>query len=58
MNNEIEEIVDLLDEYGFNPIHIIGNLYLVRQYSRRYTRCSIYLPKIIKKHIDKSEKIW
>lgn len=58
MNNEIEEIVDLLDEYGFNPIHIIGNLYFVRQYSKRHVRCSIYLPKIIKKPIDKDEKIW
>lgn len=49
MNKEIEEIVDLLDEYGFNPIHIIGNLYFVRQYSKRHVRWSIYLPKIIKK---------
>lgn len=57
MNKEIEEIVDLLDEYGFNPIHIIGNLYLVRQHSRRYVRDSFYLPKIIKKPLDKNKKL-
>ena len=51
-----KEIIDLLYEYGFNPIHIIGNLYLVRQYSKRYTRYSWYLPKIIKKTIDKTEE--
>ena len=57
MNKEIEEIVDLLEEYGFNPIHIIGNLYLVRQHSRRYVRDSFYLPKIIKKPLDKNKKL-
>ena len=56
MNKEIEEIVDMLDEYGFNPIHIVGNLYLVRKYSKRYVRDSIYIPKIIKKPIDKNKK--
>jgi hypothetical protein len=58
MSKEIEEIVDLLDEYGYNPIHIIGNLYLLRVHSRRYVRDSFYLPKIIKKPLDKTEKLW
>ena len=57
MNKEIEEIVNLLEEYGFNPIHIIGNLYLVRVHSRRHVRDSFYLPKIIKKPLDKDEKL-
>lgn len=57
MDKEVEEIVDNLDWYGFNPIHIIGNLYLVRVHSRRYVRDSFYLPKIIKKPLDKDENI-
>lgn len=57
MNKEVEEIVDLLDEYGFNPIHIIGNLYLVRMYPKRYVRNSFYLPKIIKKPLDKNKSV-
>ena len=57
MNKEVEEIVDLLDEYGFNPIKIIGNLYLVRAHSKRYVEDSFYLPKIIKKPLDKNESI-
>lgn len=57
MSKEVEEIVDLLDKYGFNPIKIIGNLYLVRAHSKRYVEDSFYLPKIIKKPLDKNESI-
>ena len=52
-----KDIVDLLDKYGYNPIHIVGNLYLVRIYSRHHVEYSLYLPKIIKKPLDKSKKI-
>ena len=50
-----KDIVSFLREYGFNPIKIIGNLYLVRLYSKRYIKHSIYLPQIIKKPLDKDE---
>lgn len=49
INKEVEEIVDMLDEYGYNPIHIIGNLYLVRYNSTRFSWVPFYLPQIIKK---------
>lgn len=56
--DEIKNIVDNLEAYGYNPIHIIGNLYLVRVHSKRYVRGSFYLPKIITKPIDKYKKLW
>jgi hypothetical protein len=51
-----KDIVDLLDRYGYNPIHVIGNLYLVRMYSRHHVACSFYLPKIIKNLLTKSKR--
>lgn len=57
-NKEVEEIVDMLDEHGYNPIHIIGNLYLVRYNSTRFSWVPFYVPQIIKKPIDKYKKLW
>jgi hypothetical protein len=43
-----EERVLRLAEHGYNPIHIIGPLYLVRNYSCRAQKWSLYGFMIIK----------
>lgn len=43
-----QERVVRLRKYGYNPIHIIGPLYLVRNYSRRAKKLSLYGLMIIK----------
>lgn len=40
--------IERLKEYGYNPIHLFGRLYLVRHWSKRYTKVSWY-----DFHIDK-----
>lgn len=47
-NSTVEERVLRFKEHGFNPIHIIGPLYLVRNYSSRYVKWSLYGFMIIK----------
>ena len=43
---------------GRNPIHLFGNVYLVRHESVYYSRWPIYLIKIFKEYpLDKVEKI-
>ena len=43
---------------GKNPIHLFGNVYLVRRKSTYYSKWPIYVIKIFKDFpIDKSEEI-
>lgn len=44
----VEERVIRLTDHGFNPIHIFGSLYLVRNYSSKYAKWSLYGFMIIK----------
>jgi hypothetical protein len=44
----IEERVDRLRWYGFNPIHLFGNVYLVRCNSTTYSDLSFYKIEIFK----------
>ena len=41
MNKE-NGMVQRLREYGYNPIHLIGNFYLVRNYPQSAKRFSMY----------------
>lgn len=56
MENDIEEIVGIMEEFGYNPIHIIGRLYLVRYNSTRFSWVPFYVPRIIKKPIDNKRR--
>lgn len=38
----VNKRVQRLKEHGYNPIHIIGDLYLVRNFSRRAKSFSLY----------------
>ena len=40
--------VERLRRFGYNPIHIIGHLYIARYKSKLNTKVSIYLPCVIK----------
>lgn len=43
---------------GRNPIHLFGNIYLVRHESTYRSKWPIYVIKIFKKYpLDKSEKV-
>lgn len=43
---------------GRNPIHLFGNVYLVRHESTYYSKWPIYLIKIFKEYpLDKIEKM-
>lgn len=44
----VEERVLRLTEHVYNPIHIVGPLYLVRNYSFRSTKWSLYGFMILK----------
>ena len=44
----VEEQVEFYRYYGFNPIHIFGNLYLVRYESTHFCKFSWYYPKIFR----------
>lgn len=43
---------------GRNPIHLFGNVYLVRYESTQFSKIPLYLIKIFKEYpLDKSEKV-
>lgn len=44
----IEERVERLRWYGYNPIHLWGNVYLVRYQSTRFSDIPFYTVKIFK----------
>lgn len=49
MNNiTAKERINRLEKYGYNPIHLFGSLYLVRNTSKRFSRFSLYSFMIIK----------
>lgn len=45
----IEERVEWLRRGGFNPIHLWGNVYLIRYYSIKFSDLPFYTIKILKK---------
>ena len=47
-NLTIQHRVNRLRAQGYNPIHIFGNLYLVRYQSMYYSKIPLYLPFIFK----------
>lgn len=47
-DSEIKHKVNVLWAKGYNPIHIAGNLYLVRHQPTYVSRWPLYLFKIIK----------
>jgi hypothetical protein len=40
--------INMLWSQGYNPIHLFGDVYLVRREQQRYSKWPIYLIKIIK----------
>jgi hypothetical protein len=44
----IEERIKLLRWYGFNPIHLWGNVYLVRHMPRQSSDLPFYTIKVFK----------
>lgn len=44
----VEKQVAHYKEFGFNPIHIIGNLYLIRYSSTLFSDFSWYYPKFFR----------
>lgn len=46
--------INILFAQGYNPIHLFGDVYLVRREPQYYSKLPIYLIKIIKEdHLDK-----
>lgn len=43
-----KERVQRLKDSGYNPIHLVGNIYLVRNLSRNYKNFSFYGLMLIK----------
>lgn len=41
----VKDQVDAFKYWGFNPIHVVGNWYLVRFEATKYTKWSWYYPK-------------
>ena len=44
----IQQQVNVLWSMGFNPIHLFGNVYLVRHESAQFSKWPIYLIKILR----------
>ena len=42
MKLTVEERIKRFADYGYNPIHICGNWYLIRDKSRNYCKVSLY----------------
>lgn len=51
INRQLKEFED----FGYKVIHIIGNLYLIRKYSKNYKKVSIY-NVCVKKEETKDDK--
>ena len=43
-----KETLALYDRCGYKTIHLLGSLYLVRRYSTKYTKFSVYDLAIVK----------
>ena len=46
--SEKQKKINLLRSKGFNPIHLFGDVYLVRHESTQFSKWPFYLIKIIK----------
>ena len=46
----IQHQVNLLWSQGFNPIHLFGNVYLVRHESTQFSKWPVYFIRVLKEN--------
>ena len=44
----VQQQVNILWSKGYNPIHLFGNVYLVRHESTQFSKWPLYLIRVIK----------